>query len=261
MRENPFSDLLDEIDRLGLTPLEIGAVQAAIERVAGGPDGRGCVEVLLQAAFAGPVWAELRLVAHDPPDARLEADPPRARAELADGEVKRVSLPFAASANLAKLRCMVESPRSQVGGAPQRVRPPWRLLDTVVQPEDVPVSAVDLLPVGLVSRVTAQLRDGDKGGRSEGTRTERARLTPDFLVADVTREPRRVDGAFEEEIVWQPGMEPAQAPAAADEPEWRPATEQARETRQCPDCGSHIDLSRARDLGMCPSCGARWIED
>lgn len=262
MRENPFSDLPDVLEARGFTPRELGAVHVALDGATIGQDGAGWVDLWIQSAFSGPIVAEARIAAHEPAGTSIEVEPTKARIELEGGEVRRVRFALRAKPGAAptQLRCLVDAPMKQLAPEATRVRPPWKLLDTVVQPEaGAPSSAVDLLPVGLYQNVVRPLRDAGGAKPSDATRVERARMLPDFVVADVERSSRSFEVAAEEEVVWRPGDAlAAETPAA--EVVWK-QVEDKRETRRCGDCGDHVELSRARDLGMCPACGARWLED
>lgn len=262
MSENPFSDLPDVLEARGFTPRELGAVHVALDAATIGPDGVGCVDLWMQAAFSGTIVAEARIAAHEPAGATIEVEPAKARIELVGGEVRRVRFALHArgGAKPTQLRCLVDAPLKQLEAEATRIRPPWKLLDTVVQPdESAPRSAVDLLPVGLYQSVVRPLRDAGGAKPSDATRVERARMLPDFVVADVSMAKQRFEVAFEEVVEWSAG-EALAGDAPRAEVEWK-RVEDRRETARCGDCGEHVDLAKARDLAMCPSCGARWMED
>lgn len=120
------ADLPDVLDALGCTPREFGTVHVHFEGFRE-VDGRRCVaSVLAQASFVPSAAARVRLF-----DGETElASAPLP--DLSDGRVVRVRIPFVSRGAVTSLSLLVEA-APPVPDA-ERVRPAWKLHDTVEVP-------------------------------------------------------------------------------------------------------------------------------
>jgi|GEM_PF-4719840 len=240
----------DILDALGRQPREFGAVQLHVEPVRRLVDGTEARAVIwLQAAFAPlPPSMSLRVV-----DAVTRREVRRGGLpSLEGGKVLRWVLPLTLEADMKELLFLLEAP---VPEDATRVRPPWRLFDTLeqveVQPAARPLSSTLLRAgvfastgVGLPALAVALAPSMGLGPGEPGTRRHVARAMPEGFIAAVT------SGAFTQDfepgstLIWEPGQDVDTARWA----EATDATENAARVR-C-TCGAVAP----RDAEFCPRC-------
>ncbi|NTX16008.1 hypothetical protein HUA76_35085 [Myxococcus sp. CA056] len=238
--------LPDILDALGRQPREFGAVQLHVEPIRRSPDGTEARAVIwLQAAFTPlPPSTSLRVVdATTRREVRSGSLP-----SLDGGKVLRWVLPLSLAADVKELLFLLEAP---VPEDATRVRPPWRLFDTLEQVEVQPVArplSSTLLRAGVfastgVLAITLPPSTGLGPGEPR-TRRHAARAMPEGFVADVTPGPFTQDSEPGSTVIWEPGQ-------TLDTARWVEATGAAEglERVRCA-CGAVAP----RDAEFCPRC-------
>ncbi|MCP3166305.1 hypothetical protein [Myxococcus qinghaiensis] len=240
----------DILDALGRQPREFGAVQLHVEPILQPPGGTEARAVIwLQAAFAPlPPSMSLRVV-----DAVTRREVRRGGLpSLEGGRVLRWVLPLTLDADMKELLFLIEAP---VPEDAMRVRPPWRLFDTLeqveVQPVARPLSSTLLRAgvfastgVGLPALAVALAPSMGLGPAEPGTRRHVARAMPEGFIAAVTPGVFTKDAEPGSTLIWEPGqdLDTARWAEATD------ATENAARVR-C-TCGAVAP----RDAEFCPRC-------
>jgi len=265
----------DILDHTGRTPREFGSVHIYVEPVVRSPSGEAVAKVWLQSAFEPLQPTDgLRVVARlagNQGELSLKRLP---LPELAKGRVVCWSLPLALPAGLAELQFRVES---QLHPKAERVRPAWKLFDTLEVPKESdmrPASAdIDfdltgsigdtLSSGGLSLSFNLKMNEGSSLSKAmKLTRHEARKLPPGFIAPLVEGSPERL-AEPRLETVWQPGQ-PLPAVASAQEPTWGQA-EQVRPppprsaVRICFSCGFEGPRAEYERARSCPSCDASWL--
>lgn len=266
----------DILDHTGRTPREFGAIHLHVESALRGPLGDTVATLWLQSAFE-PLGSGYTVHVEGRQKAGSEqrklgkfALPP-----LDGGKVVRWSLPFSLPSELDELHFRVEAPLHPKA---ERVRPAWKLFDTVEIPKESEMQAApDPTPIGLAigrslvaSFLTGGLvvslrglglgrRDAANLANTVRTKVHTAAQLPDVVVAPV------LDGSPEElsephaELIWTPGMPlPAATltPNAHDVLSQRPPENPRRVCHSCGFEGLRSDYALAT---MCPMCDASWL--
>ncbi|QSQ26994.1 hypothetical protein JY651_19660 [Pyxidicoccus parkwayensis] len=252
MDESLLPDILDQVGR---QPREFGAVQLHVDPVVRAPEGtRATASIWLQGAFTPMApGASLRVL-----DAATRREVLHARLpSLERGQVLRWTLPLSLD---AEVRELLFQPVAPVPEGAVRVRPPWRLFDTLeLVKETRPVVNTDLLAAGTAVSlamgrlpVAALLRASSASVREEiRTKQHAARALPDGFVAEVTPGQGVASEASSEGseaiTVWEPGQPFDAAP-------WRESSSTLRDGDvrrvQCGACGAVAP----RQAEFCPSC-------
>ncbi|MFY2558131.1 hypothetical protein ACN469_10905 [Corallococcus terminator] len=240
----------DILDTLGRQPREFGAVQLHVEPIVQAPGGTEARAVVwLQAAFTPlPPSVSLRVV-----DAVTRRELWRGGLpSLEGGKVMRWVLPLSLEADMKELLFLLHAP---VPEDATRVRPPWRLFDTLeqveVRPAARPLSST-LLRAGVFAStgfglpaIAITLAPSMGLGPSEpGTRRHAARAMPEGFIADVTPGPFTQDSEPGNTLIWEPGQ-------VLDAARWAEASGSAEGTEsvRCA-CGAVAP----RDAEFCPRC-------
>ena len=266
----------DILDLLGKTPRELGAIHLFAEPVPVSGDGRAVATLWLQAAYSGPCRGTLEVTGIDasgepaiaPGDGRFELP------DLSDGKVVRWRLALRLRGRPNELLLRVAAPPEK-GAA--RVRPPWKLFDTIEQPKEArrvlnlgPSEGAGVLHAilhaatgHLMGALLSLARDANSFSVVEqGTPgvVHKARELLEGFVAPVISSDALPEPS--QEVVWAPGR-PVPEPVAstlppvppAPLPEGAPAPSRTAWWR-CRTCGEELERSRADALGICPGCGA-----
>lgn len=257
--------LPDVLDHLGKTPREFGALHAHFEVVTPIDGTRSVARMLFQAAYA-PV----------PPGAQVTFC--AASAEGVEGEqlacfdvpllaerVLRVSYPLRIPAGTTHVVAFIDAPAPSERA--QRVRPAWKLFDTLEIPklsEMKPArdTSVEFDLAG--SLVSSAMSGGLSLDFSVTTTTVEtnartilhpARKLPLGLVLPISSEVTTPIDATVEETLWRPGQPLPSAPEVT----YKPIAVSASAKRWCRSCGFEglaTEYERARS---CPSCDEPWL--
>jgi hypothetical protein len=265
----------DVLDHTGRTPREFGAIHLHVESAIRGPLGDTVATLWLQSAFephgSGYVVHVVGRQKQGSEQRKLGRFP---LPPLDGGKVVRWSLPFSLPTEIDELHFRVEAklhPRAE------RVRPAWKLFDTVEIPKESDMKATSRAPtVGIDiggslmdSVLSGSLsvsvdiglgsRDAPSLASTVRTKVHAAAQLPDVLVVPV------VDGHPEElskphaELIWKPGMplpEATLTPNAQDVLAQRPPESPMRICHSCGFEGRRSDYARAT---ICPMCDASWM--
>ncbi|WP_163999346.1 hypothetical protein [Pyxidicoccus caerfyrddinensis] len=249
MDESLLPDILDQVGR---QPREFGTVQLHVDPVVRSPEGtRATASIWLQGAFTPMAPdASLRVLDAETRRELMRAPLP----SLERGQVLRWSLPLSLD---VEVRELLFQPVAPVPEGAVRVRPPWRLFDTLeLVKETRAVGNTDLLAAGAAVSlamgrlpVGALLRASSASVQEEiRTKQHAARAMPDGFVVEVTagpasEAPTEAPAAI---TVWEPGQPFDAAP-------WRESSSALREGDsrrvQC-TCGK----VSPRGTEFCPSC-------
>ncbi|MFO0600684.1 MAG: hypothetical protein U0228_35575 [Myxococcaceae bacterium] len=243
---------------MGKTPREFGALHVHFEGV--DPVDRGLVvaRVLVQGAF-DPMPAAVSRVSFFSGEKPLGEFPLPA---LTKGEAVRLSWPLRAPADATQFNVFVHA--IDAAASAERIRPAWKLFDTIEQAKEAPRANSDVgLNLGASLIGTAMLGGagfvlvgnlrGDVVGNAEPRKVHAARELPSFLTVELGANTVPPQDATVE-VLWAPGQQlPQVAPLVIKQQ----ATE-ARTVRTCRQCDfedRHDEYARAT---MCPRCDAIW---
>ncbi|MFP2904385.1 hypothetical protein ACLESD_04885 [Pyxidicoccus sp. 3LFB2] len=248
MDESLLPDILDQVGR---QPREFGALQLHVDPVVRAAEStRATASIWLQGAFT-PMAPNASLRVLDAATRRelLCAALP----SLERGQVLRWTLPLSLD---SEVRELLFQPVAPVPDGAVRVRPPWRLFDTLELVKETHVAAKTDFITGAAVRLAlgrlpaAALLGAASSPVQEQLRTKQhaARAMPDGFVAEITSG-SQVAGATEAPeavTVWEPGQSFDAAP-------WRESPSalhegDARRVRCA--CG----MVASRDAEFCPSC-------
>ncbi|MBZ4416396.1 hypothetical protein [Myxococcus sp. RHSTA-1-4] len=246
------SFLPDILDQVGRQPREFGTVQLHVDPVVRAPEGtRATASIWLQGAFSPMApGASLRLLDAETRREVLHVPLP----SLERGQVLRWTLPLSLDADVREL---LFQPVAPVPEGAARVRPPWRLFDTLELVKETRVvgntdfitagAAVSLamgrLPVGALLRASsASVQEQIR------TRQHAARAMPEGFVVEVTSgpAPQAPSEGPAAVTVWEPGQPFDAAP-------WRDSLSALHEgdsRRVRCECGTVAP----RGTEFCPSC-------
>lgn len=266
----------DVLDHTGRIPREFGSHHLHVETVTRGPWGNAVAALWLQGAFEPlpPSDASVVVMARQKTGLTQKMLGQFTLPRLEGGRVVRWRLPLSVPAEFDELHFEVSS---KLHPKAERVRPAWKLMDTIEQPRESvlkgqPVSPEfginvtrsvvgTVLSGGLSLSVSVGLGASGEANLREAVRVTRhaAAPSPTAFIAAV------VDGAVEPlsepqaETIWSPGMP---LPEASVTPAWQPApaapAARPKDTRTCYTCyfeGPSDTYSRAT---MCPMCDAPW---
>ncbi|WP_163867547.1 hypothetical protein [Myxococcus eversor] len=242
--------LPDILDALGRQPREFGGVQLHVEPVLRAVDGTEARAVIwLQAAFTPlPPSMSLRVV-----EAATRREVWRGSLpSLEGGKALRWVLPLSLEADVKELLFLVEAP---VPEDATRVRPPWRLFDTLEQVEVRPVArplsstllragVLATTGVGLPALAVTLAPSMGLGPGEPGTRRHAARAMPEGFLADVKPGLFTRDSEPGSAVIWEAGQ-------VLDTARWAEAVgavEDAERVRCA--CGAVAP----RDAEFCPRC-------
>lgn len=259
----------DFLDHTGRTPREFGAIHIYVEPVVRGPSGDAVANVWLQSAFEPLLSTDvLHIVARlaDDKELSLKSLPLPA---LAGGKVVRWSMPLSLPPDLAELQFRVES---KLHPKAERVRPAWKLFDTLEIPKESemspPPASIELnLARSVVGSVllggpVIAFSVGTSVSTQARTKVHAARALPLGFVAQVVEgSPEPLDGP-RVEGVWAPGQ-PLPAAVGAPVPV-APKQEEAKRPprgamRTCYSCGFEGALSEYERALICPRCDTGWL--
>lgn len=255
-----MAHLPDVLDSLGKTPREFGSVHVHFEgfHVV---DGRRVIAlVLAQAAFLPCAGATVHVFDGDAALASV------ALPALDDGRVVRLRLPVVRTTDGQALTLRVDAAEPSKA---ERVRPAWKLLDTIEVPmlsEMEPVRAdvgVDVLGSLALTAVAGPLAGAAvvrfRGGgatlaANTRTRVHRAMELPPLSGARLEGLARPLEHAAEE-VVWRPGDPVPEAPPPV------PLVPQPRAgaTRWCRSCGFEGPAAEYERARSCPRCDEPWF--
>jgi hypothetical protein len=285
-------DHADFLDHTGRTPREYGAVHIHAEPVVRGPSGNAVATVWLQSAFEPLLTTDsLHIVARlaqSQGELSLKRLP---LPSLAGGKVVRWRLPLSLQVDVAELLFLVES---KLHPKAQRVRPAWKLFDTIEVPNESelqnsladPLSSIALNIAGAaaltvlaggggagaarsIRSAVSMLSDAGKTALSEKTHAagaapltvHAARAQPPGFISQVTQgvpeplhEPRL-------EVLWEPGQplpEAFQVPLPTPRKEEPAARADQGRMRTCYTCGFEGLTSDYERAVSCPRCDASW---
>ncbi|AKJ01325.1 Hypothetical protein AA314_02951 [Archangium gephyra] len=264
------------LDHAGKTPREFGAIHLHVEPVTRGPLGEAVAVLWLQSAFeplasSGQSLLVMGRQKQGPAQRMLGQYPLPA---LDGGRVVRWRLPFSLPPELDEIHFQVSAkPHPKA----ERVRPAWKLFDTLEIPKesemktvstspdfgiDVADSVVNtLLSGGLSLSFQVGLGSSQSPGLASATAVKRhaAAPAPSFFTASV------VEGTVEAlsephlETIWTPGMP---LPEATVAPLWQPPTPTQAPPRgtwrTCYACGFEGRSADYERTPLCPQCDAPW---
>ena len=262
----------DVLGRLGKTPREFGAMQVHVEAVRRGRSGDALATVWLQAAFEPHDRGSLEVALRDGTVVAARLRLPN----VGKGAVVKWSLPLApVPEQVAELIFCVECPHP--AGA-ERVRPPWKLFDTIEQPKlseidpkyaGEPMDGGSMLGIGLalgfgnVGRAFVRAVEATSSGTASGeglvgavqTKRHAAMELPRGVVAAIETGGAPAITIAQEEVVWAPGRDlPDAPPPLALKPV---ASAAPASRRNCSECG-YLEERAGADGRFCPACGNRW---
>jgi hypothetical protein len=259
-----MDELPDVLDHLGKTPREFGAIHAHFEEVVVDPGGRAEAVLLFQLAFA-PMRAGAKVSFWAPMPGEIDRAVGQFPVpELGDGRAVRVRFPLEVGAGattvLARFECTPE-PKAE------RVRPAWKLFDTIEIPKESEMKAADsaaeihwgesLFHSVLTGAPTISF---SVNTASAATRTvvHKAPAGPIGLSAQC-REGIVQATEVVIETLWRPGEPlPEPAPAQVIAPVAPTVSAAPARPRHCFACGFEDERGRYRDERRCPNCDNDW---
>ena len=260
-------DLPDILDHLGMTPREFGSVHIHFERVRVVDVGRVIARLLLQAAFSPPA-ADCGVTFYATSETGERSAVENLRLAIpADGSVLAFNRPLRVPAGARSLAIEVDAGPPPPGA--ERVRPAWKLQDTIEVPKLSEMSpAYSDVDVNLGASLLATAALGGagvalfySGGISvpgnNGVTVHKARVLP-ALSCPISHEVVAPVAGQSVEILWRPGQE-LPPPPAAPPPTATLKPPSPAKMRRCHSCGfegSAAEYERAR---ACPSCDAPWL--
>ncbi len=269
----------DVLDHVGRPPREFGAIHLHVEPLTRNPLGQATAVLWLQSAFepASETTPSLLVMGRQKngPVHRMLGQFPLP--SLSGGRVVRWRLPFALHPEIDEVHFQVNS---RLHPQAERVRPAWKLFDTLEIPKESdmkPVSSemgmgIDLgdsllnsVMSGGVS-VTFQLGLGPQVSpgldRSLAVKRHAAARLPPAFIAAVVEGPLEPLSEPHIELIWEPGM---RLPPASAAPSWGTAPippmppSAQRALRTCYACGFEGPRAEHERATMCPRCDAAWM--
>ncbi|RJS20833.1 hypothetical protein DRW03_19355 [Corallococcus sp. H22C18031201] len=243
MDEHFYPDILE---RAGRQPREFGTVHLHVEPVLRAAEGtQATARIWLQGAFE-PMTpaATLRVIDAETREELLCVPLPA----MERGRVLRWTLPLTLAASA---RALLFQPEAPVPEHAQRVRPPWRLFDTLEMTSEARLAAspsADLVRLGSTiafgSLATQVLLGPRQPHLVEELRLKRhaAHALPDGFVAEIIEgAPPSVEAPVSE-VVWEPGQK-------FDPTRWQETSSPGSRQVRC-ECGATVP----RDAEFCPQC-------
>ncbi|MCY1077636.1 hypothetical protein [Archangium lansingense] len=267
----------DVLDHTGRTPREFGAIHLHVEPVLRGPLGDAVATLWLQGAFE-PLGSghAVQILGHQKngPARRMLGRFPLP--SLEGGTVVRWRLPFSLPAEIDELHFRVES---TLHPKAERVRPAWKLFDTLEIAKESDMKSTSLEPsigvdigesllssvlsggLSVSIKVGMATRDGSSLSKAVHSKLHAATQLPEVIVIPV------VDGNSEPlpephiEVVWKPGMS---LPEASVTPTWAAASPAVanppqKAMRTCYACGFEGPQAEYARATLCPQCDATWM--
>ncbi len=256
-----MAEFPDVLDAMGKTPREFGALHVHLESLKLVDSGRYVATVLLQGAFEPMPPAVVEFL--DGEVSLLRVDVPA----LEGGRVLRLRAPLRARRPLSSVGLRAECREPRAGEL--RVRPAWRLFDTVEVPtlhdmerdrDDVDARVMS----GLMSSRRAGLHSARllarvvQGGVSLDTddvkvKVHKARVLPSVLTVELSPGEVRPLADAEFEVVWSVGQPvPKPPPLVLRTPVAEP--EVRGERRWCRSCAWEAKPGEYEKARSCPSC-------
>jgi hypothetical protein len=266
----------DVLDHTGRTPREFGAIHLHVEPVTRGPHGDAVAVLWLQSAFEPLASKGHSLVVmgrqKQGSTQRMLGQYPLP--SLEGGRVVRWRLPFSLPPEIDELHFQVSA---KLHPKAERVRPAWKLFDTLEIPKESAMKTVTTSPaigLDLTDSVVNSLLSGGLSlslqvgfGSSQSpdlasataVKRHAAAPAPTFFTATV------VEGAVEAlsepqlETIWTPGMPLPEATLALN---WQPPTPPQAAPRgtwrTCHACGFEGRSADYERSTLCPQCDAPW---
>ncbi|MBJ6764170.1 hypothetical protein JGU66_25630 [Myxococcaceae bacterium JPH2] len=243
MDEGFYPDILE---RAGRQPREFGTVHLHVEPVIRAAAGtQATARIWLQGAFEPMTPAStLRVLDAETRQELLRVPLPA----LERGRVLRWTLPLHLAASTRALLFQPEAPLPEHA---RRVRPPWRLFDTLEMTSE---SKLDALPSVDLARVGTTLAFGRLAthallGPAQPSLAEELRLKrhaahalPDGFVAEIIEGAPPSADSPGSEVIWEPGQK-------FDPTRWQETSSPGSRQVQCA-CGA----TAPRDAEFCPKC-------
>lgn len=261
--------LPDILDHLGKTPREFGALHAHFESVTTVDGTRVIARVLYQAAFDPlPVGAQVAFHAASDEGAQGEQLGCYDIPSLADRSAVRVAYPLRVPGGATHVVAFIHSPPPTTKA--ERVRPAWKLHDTIEIPKESDLQRVQSRSLGLDLGVTLlgtalmggtglviafNLSSSSPAG-STRTTVHQARELPPGLVRVISSEVTAPIDSPREETLWRQGQPLPDAPVVVYA---RPATLRWSGVRRCPACGFEGPSAEYERARSCPSCDVPWL--
>ena len=259
--------LPDVLDHLGKTPREFGALHAHFESVTTIDGTRLVARVLFQAAFHPfPAGAQIAFHAASPEGAKGDQlgcyDVPA----LAQQAV-RVSYPLRVPAGSTHVVAFFNAPPPS--SRAERVRPAWKLSDTLEIPkqsemEPVTVSSGGGLNLGATligtalmggSGVFVQFGSTTRIAANTKSTLHKARELPPGLVLAISSEVSAPIDAAMEETLWRPGEPLPPAPVVV----YAQVAQKQGAMRWCRSCGFEGPAAEYERARSCPRCDEPWL--
>lgn len=251
-----MADYPDVLDSMGKTPREFGALHVHLEALHAVDGDRYVVSVLLQGAFDPMPTARLDFVS--PTGAQLlSVDIPA----LEGGRVLRLRAPLRSRGPLQRVGMSTDC-ASALGS--RRVRPAWKLLDTVeiptlseMDPSDVDAAQIEAFSNAtfLGPRTAARMLSGsDALSVTVRTTVHKARELPSVLWVDLTTNAARPMSEPEFEVVWAVGQKVPAAPPIVPIQQ-----SSSKEVRWCRTCAWEAKPGEHLTARSCPNCDATWF--
>ncbi|WIG98737.1 hypothetical protein [Myxococcus sp. SDU36] len=266
----------DVLDHVGRTPREFGSVHLHAEPVSRDPLGQATAVVWLQAAFeplaATPSTVRVMGRQKQGPAQRMLGQFPLP--PLAGGRVVRWRLPLELPPEFDEVHFQVESHLHPDAG---RVRPAWKLFDTLEIPKESDMKAVSgevsmgvdlgeslfnsMLSGGLSLSTYVAIGPQASPG-SMAVKRHAAATLPTAFIAAVVDGPVEPLSDLHCELVWEPGMA---LPTASAAPSWGTEPTPARAPRAlnpfrtCYTCGFEGPRAAYERATICPQCDAAWM--
>ncbi|GHG61903.1 hypothetical protein [Comamonas sp. JC664] len=268
----------DVLDHVGRPPREFGSLHLHVEPVTRNPLGQAIAVVWLQSAFEPPATnpSSLLVMGRQKQGSAQRMLGQFPLPSLAGGRVVRWRLPLELPPEFDEVHVEVDAQLHPEAG---RVRPAWKLFDTLEIPKESDMKAAsgdvsmgidlgDSLLNSVMSggmSVTFSVGFGPRvsPGLDRMTVKRHAAATlPTAFIAAVVDGPLSPLTELQSELVWEPGMP---LPAASAAPSWeiKPtpvsfASSQKTE-RTCFACGFEGPRAEYERATMCPRCDAAWM--
>ncbi|OJT18344.1 hypothetical protein BO221_40360 [Archangium sp. Cb G35] len=266
----------DVLDHLGRTPREFGAIHLHVEPITRGPLGEAVAVLWLQSAFEPLASSGQSLLVmggqKQGPAQRMLGQYPLP--SLDGGRVVRWRLPLSLPPEFDEIHFHVSAkPHPKA----ERVRPAWKLFDTLEIPKESEMKTVSTSPefgVDVAGSVMDTLLSGGLSlsfqvgsGSSRAPdpmkvmagKRHAAAPTPTFFTAAVVEGTVEVLSEPQLKTVWTPGMPLPETTVAAH---WQPPMPTQAPPRgawrTCYACGFEGRSADYERTTLCPQCDAPW---
>jgi hypothetical protein len=259
-----MSDYEDVLDHMGRPPREFGSIHIHVEPVVCAPTGEAVATVWLQSALEPRMPGDCVHIISGPEGSEAEQSLGRFPLPSVDrGQVVRWSLPLTLPEGASELHFLIES---RLHPKAKRVRPAWKLFDTIEIPRESEMqqsvfelnareSLVGTVLSGGLS-LSMEVRTQHLAAASASKRHAARKLPPAFIAPVTEGTPAHLDEP-DVEVVWAPGRPLPSPPSPVAPPPAAPSLP-LNALRICYACGFEGPKAEYARAGFCPRCDALW---